>query len=159
MNFVDVYVPLPELISKRNQLVVEYSRHHLKVAVKGHKEPIIDGKTYGPLRVDDCTWTIEEPDGVNEPFESESDEDSSDDGRSQGRVSKRKVLHLELAKFDNDQITKELEKGFWCGVVEDGPLIKEPSRIPPDYYDTWLNDKEAGRLWGDGAREDNRKFG
>ncbi len=40
-------------------------------------------------------------------------------------------------------ITKELKKGFWLGVMADGPLMKEPKNLPPDYYDTWLNDKEV----------------
>ena len=159
--------------------------------MKGSKEPILNGKLFGPLRVDDCTWVIEEPDGVHEKFEAESDSDSSEEEGTK-KLSKRKVkqrvlgikalkeskvLHMELAKFDNDQITKELKKGFWLGVMAEGPLMaevtrqvpflknspllqkKKPKSIPPDYYDTWLNDKEAGRLWGDGAREDNRKFG
>jgi hypothetical protein len=66
---------------------------------------------------------------------------------------------MELAKYDNDQITKNLKQGFFLGVLASGPLIKEPKSLPPDYYDTWLNDRDAGRLWGDGAREENRKFG
>lgn len=32
---------------------------------------------------------------------------------------------MEMAKFDNDQITKELKKGFWLGVMADGPLMPE----------------------------------
>merc|ERR1711991_265960 len=152
MNFVDIFIPLPERVTKANQLVVKYTRDTLHVSVKGAKEPILDGKTWGPLRVDDCTWTIEDPDGVHEKFESDSEEDSSED-----EGPKRKVLHMEMAKYDNDQITKNLKQGFFLGVLKDGPLIKEPKSLPPDYYDTWLNDRDAGRLWGDGAREENRK--
>ena len=154
MNFVDIFIPLPELVTKASQLVVTYSRQYLKVAIKGQKEPILDGKTYGTLRVDDCTWVIEDPDGVHEKYESGSEDDSDEP-----RQPKHKVLHLEMAKFDNDQITKELHRGFWLGVMADGPLMDPVKNLPPDYYDTWLNDKEAGRLWGDGARQDNRKFG
>jgi hypothetical protein len=139
MNFVDIFIPLPELVTKASQLVVQYTRDTLKVQVKGEKTPILDGKTFGPLRVDDCTWVIEEPDGVHEKFESDSDSDSDDTTRR----SKRKVLHMEMAKFDNDQITKELKKGFWLGVMAEGPLMPEPKALPPDYYDTWLNDKEV----------------
>jgi hypothetical protein len=139
MNFVDIFIPLPELVTKASQLVVQYTRDTLKVQVKGEKTPILDGKTFGPLRVDDCTWVIEEPDGVHEKFESDSDSDSDDSTRH----SKRKVLHMEMAKFDNDQITKELKKGFWRGVMAEGPLMPEPKSLPPDYYDTWLNDKEV----------------
>lgn len=139
MNFVDIFIPLPELVTKASQLIVQYTRDTLKVQVKGEKVSILDGKTFGPMRVDDCTWVIEEPDGVHEKFESDSESDSEDDSRK----SKRKVLHMEMAKFDNDQITKELKKGFWLGVMADGPLMKEPKSLPPDYYDTWLNDKEV----------------
>lgn len=58
--------------------------------VKGSKEPILDGKLFGPLRVDDCTWVIEEPDGVHEKFElEESDGDSSEEETK--KLSKRKV--------------------------------------------------------------------
>jgi hypothetical protein len=82
---------------------------------------------------------IEEPDGVHEKFETDSESDS-EDGK---KIAKRKVdvfhfvfvfsesvfieqvLHMEMAKFDNDQITKELKKGFWLGVMADGPLIPE----------------------------------
>ena len=154
MNFVDIFVLLPERVTKARQLVVKYTRDTLLVSVKGAKEPIIDGKLYGPLRVDDCTWTIDDPDGVHEKWESDS-EDSSDDERT----PKRKVLHLELAKFDNDQITKNVQGGFWLGVLKEGELMPLPKSLPPDYYDTYLNDRDAGRLWGDGARQDNRKFG
>lgn len=155
MNFVDIFILLPEGVTRANQLVIRYTRDTLFVSVKTAKEPIINGKTYGPLRVDDCTWTLEDPDGVHEKVErSDSESDSEDEGGP-----KRKVLHMEMAKFDNDQITKDLKKGFWCGVLADGPLIDMPKSLPPDYYDTYLNDRDAGRLWGDGARQDNRKFG
>lgn len=156
MNFVDVYIPLPRGVYLSKQLEVHYTRDTLRVAVKATKQVIVEGKLFGPLRVDDATWTIIKPDGVHEKDSDSDDDDSSADEDTNPR--RKKVLHLELAKFDNDQITKELKKGFWLGVFADGPLMKEPKAIPPDYYDTWLDDKEAGRLWGDGAREDNRKF-
>ena len=144
MNFVDIWIPLPELVTKANQLVVQYTRDTLKVQVKGEKAAILDGKTFGPLRVDDCTWVIEEPDGVHERFESD---DSDSDSEESSSRSRRKVLHMEMAKFDNDQITKDLQKGFWLGVMAAGPLMPAPKSLPPDYYDTWLNDKEVRPLF------------
>jgi hypothetical protein len=30
MNFVDIFIPLPELVTKASQLVVQYTRDHLK---------------------------------------------------------------------------------------------------------------------------------
>ena len=153
MNFVDIFVPLPPHVTKASQLVVKYTRSTILVAIKGEKEPVLDGKLFGPLRVDDCTWTIED---TAEPVGSGSETSDSEDEIER---PKRKVLHMEMAKFDNDQITKDLKKGFWLGVLADGPLMDEPKSLPPDYYDTYLNDRDAGRLWGDGARQDNRKFG
>ncbi len=49
----------------------------------------MNGKLFGPLRVDDCTWVIEEPDGVHEKFEvDDSESDSEEDTK---KTSKRKV--------------------------------------------------------------------
>lgn len=155
MNFVDIFVALPVGVHKASQLAIKYTRDTISVAIKGEKEPVIEGKLFGPLRVDDCTWIIEDADGVHEKAFSDG-ESSSDEEEER---PKRKVLHMEMAKYDNDQITKDIQRGFWLGVLEAGPLIVKPKSLPPDYYDTHLNDRDQGRLWGDGARDDNRKFG
>ncbi len=37
MNFVDIFIPLPELVTKASQLIVEYTRDHLKGDVEKKK--------------------------------------------------------------------------------------------------------------------------
>lgn len=151
MNFVDVFVLLPKGVTSSKQLDVVYTRDTLLVRIKGEKEAIIEGKLWGPLRLDDCNWTIEAADGIHEKGE-------EDDAAVFDKSKKRQVVHLELAKYHNDQITKNLKSGYWMGLMEAGPLLENhPKDIPKDYYDTYLNDRDAGRIWGDGAREYRHK--
>lgn len=117
MNFVDVYLQLDPHVTLAKELLVCISPRRVQVALRANvAQPLLSGELWGEVRPDDCSWTLE-------------------DG----------VLHLELAKLYTDRVTTELKKGFWRGLLVQGPLL-DAVRIPPDYYDTHLNDRDAGRL-------------
>lgn len=53
-----MYIPIPENINKK-MITVNYNIDSLLVQVKG-QEPIINGKFYEKINVDESVWTIEE---------------------------------------------------------------------------------------------------
>ncbi len=58
---LSVSVPIPADV-KSKFIDIEFTSDTLKVAVKGRPGAIISGKLHKRIKVDDCTWTIEEDD-------------------------------------------------------------------------------------------------
>merc|ERR1711894_498323 len=56
---IDLRVPLPMAL-KGKDLIVEIKRKHLKVAIKGKPESIIDGELLHDVKVEECLWNIED---------------------------------------------------------------------------------------------------
>jgi len=59
---VDISVPVPPGTRGRD-LVVEIARSKLKVGLKG-KQPITEGEFPKPVRIDECTWSVEDQKSV-----------------------------------------------------------------------------------------------
>jgi len=56
---IDLRIPLPMALKSRD-LIVEIGRKHLKVAIKGKNESIIDGDLLHDVKVEECAWTLED---------------------------------------------------------------------------------------------------
>ena len=56
---IDLRVPLPMAL-KGKDLIVEIKRKHLKVAIKGKPESIIDGELLHEVKAEECLWNIED---------------------------------------------------------------------------------------------------
>jgi len=56
---IDLRVPLPMAL-KGKDLIVDIGKKHLKVAIKGKPEAIIDGEFLHDVKVDECAWTLED---------------------------------------------------------------------------------------------------
>merc|ERR1719245_992266 len=80
---IDLYVPSGiSFPLKSKDIVVNFSKNHLKIGLKGHP-PIIDGELYNLVKVEDCTWTLED----------------------------RKLIHVVLAKVNRMEWWDSLVKG------------------------------------------------
>nr|CDS31949.1 nuclear migration protein nudc [Hymenolepis microstoma] len=44
---------------KGRDVMVEIKRKHIKVAIKGQSEPILEGPLYGEVKVEESTWTLD----------------------------------------------------------------------------------------------------
>jgi len=56
---IDLRVPLPMALKGRD-LIVEIKRKHLKVAIKGKPESIIDGDLLHEVKAEECVWNLED---------------------------------------------------------------------------------------------------
>jgi len=56
---IDLRVPLPMAL-KGKDLIVDIKRKHLKIAIKGKAESIIDGELLHDVKVEECAWTLED---------------------------------------------------------------------------------------------------
>lgn len=57
---VDLYVPTGVGVPlKSKDIIVEFTKQHLKVSLKGHP-PIIDQDMPGKVKVEECYWTLED---------------------------------------------------------------------------------------------------
>jgi len=56
---IDLRVNLPMALKSRD-LIVDIGRKHLKVAIKGKNESIIDGELLHDVKVEECAWTLED---------------------------------------------------------------------------------------------------
>jgi len=56
---IDLRVPLPIALKGRD-LIVEIKRKHLKVAIKGKPESIIDGDLLHEVKAEECVWNLED---------------------------------------------------------------------------------------------------
>lgn len=56
---IDLRVPLPRALKGRD-LIVDIGKKHLKVAIKGESESIIDGDLLHDVKVEECAWTLED---------------------------------------------------------------------------------------------------
>lgn len=59
---VTVYIPIADNI-KAKFLDIQFKPEKLFVSVKGAAKAIIDGSFYNRVKVEDCTWTIDDEDG------------------------------------------------------------------------------------------------
>ena len=65
---VDVQIALPKG-TKSKMLDVKIQAKHLYVAIKGEKEPILDGELCEKVKVDDSFWNVEDNEFLNINFE------------------------------------------------------------------------------------------
>jgi len=56
---IDLRVPLPMALKGRD-LIVEIKRKHLKVAIKGKPDSIIDGELLHEVKAEECVWNLED---------------------------------------------------------------------------------------------------
>ncbi|XP_050416104.2 nuclear migration protein nudC [Patella vulgata] len=57
---VEIKVPFKvKFPVKAKDVIVEFSKKHLKVGLKGHP-PIIDGECYNSIKIDESTWVIQD---------------------------------------------------------------------------------------------------
>jgi len=56
---IDLRVPLPMALKGRD-LIVDIKRKHLKVAIKGKTESIIDGELLHEVKAEECVWNLED---------------------------------------------------------------------------------------------------
>lgn len=56
---IDLRVPLPMALKSRD-LVIDIRKKHLKVAIKGKPDSIIDGELLHEVKTEECAWTLED---------------------------------------------------------------------------------------------------
>jgi len=56
---IDMRVPLPMAL-KGKDLIVDIKKRHLKIAIKGRTESIIDGELLHDIKVEESAWTLED---------------------------------------------------------------------------------------------------
>ena len=66
---VDVQFKLPDGITKSKQIDVVIKTKHLKVSLKGQKEPLLEGELDNKVVVEDSQWLIEDGGYLNINFE------------------------------------------------------------------------------------------
>ncbi|XP_072178957.1 nuclear migration protein nudC-like [Diadema setosum] len=55
---LEVHIPMPMPVKSRD-LVVAIDKRHLRAGLKGH-DPLLDGETYNELKVEECSWVIQD---------------------------------------------------------------------------------------------------
>lgn len=62
---VILYIPTPPGITKKAQMDVKLTAHHVMVALKGATQRYLDEDTGGPIILDESTWFLEDNDEYN----------------------------------------------------------------------------------------------
>ena len=113
VHSVEVYIPKKPGTSGKSY-DIKFTPETLRVSLKGQEEPIIDGRLWQKVKVEDCLWMIE-------------DDEEIFDGQP--------YIFIYLFKWTKRELGtgKDASAGWWRSLLEPGPYLQS-GQAPSAYY-------------------------
>ena len=115
VHSVEIFIPKKEGKSGKNY-DIKFTPETISVRIKGEETPVLEGRFWQKVKVDQCLWMIEDDEDIydGEPY-----------------------IYIYLYKWTKRELGtgKDAAAGWWRSLLEPGPYL-QAGQAPSAYYMT-----------------------